>query len=721
MALRPGRDLPLRAALLLLLAALASGAQTPPAQPQQPGLTVPVSTEVVRLDVIVTDKGGKARPGLKLEDFQVLEDGQPQVVTRFEAFVQQAPVPAAAPAQQAALPPPETTAAPAQPMPRRYVVIAIDDIHIEASNLIRLKKTLDRFLERELPPEDIVALTTTSGSRSQDFTEDRHTLRQVVAQLTLQERRVRAIDVPYIDEYQAERIEMNDPEALNVAVQEILARRRSPNAEQEARMFARAVFAEAVQTSRITMDTLDNVVRGMSELRGRKVVVLVSDGFTSGLALQSRAGYDLRRITDAGTRSGVIVYALDSRGLQASNSGFSASNRGPVMTNQGTLFGAKERIARQGEIASQDAMHAMAADTGGFLVANTNNLSDALRRIMRDTEAYYLLAYEPTSTKCCGEFRKIEVRVPGVKDLRIRHRKGYFAPGAGTVASASAPGGGGAATSPIARLRDELREALTSPKPLRDLPVSLSADFVSVDAARTQVVVSGHVDLRDVPFVRTDDRRLATIDVAGAVFDESGAVIGSLEVERATLDLTDAVYQGAIAKGLPYRRTAPLAPGRYRVCIAVREEAGGKLGNATSWVEIPDLAQGEPMLSSLFLMKEDGAPRGQGAGAGGSPSLRQVQAHRVYGRSDSLYVQFFAYNLARDGGRFVSQTEIWRGGALLAASPRQPIGAPGDASTAHTRKIRLTPFDPGDYEVRIVLTEEQTSISVSERAAFTIE
>jgi hypothetical protein len=391
------------------------------------------------------------------------------------------------------------------------------------------------------------------------------------------------------------------------------------------------------------------------------------------------------------------------------------------MTNQGTLFGAKERFARQGEIASQDAMHAMAAGTGGFLVANTNNLSDALRRIMRDTEAYYLLAYEPTSTTRDGEFRKIEVRVPGVKDLRIRHRKGYFAPGAGTVASASAPGGGGAATSPIARLRDELREALTSPKPLRDLPVSLSADFVSVDAARTQVVVSGHVDLRDVPFVRTDDRRLATIDVAGAVFDESGAVIGSLEVERATLDLTDAVYQGAIAKGLPYRRTAPLAPGRYRVCIAVREEAGGKLGNATSWVEIPDLAQGEPMLSSLFLMKEDGAPRGQGAGAGGSPSLRQVQAHRVYGRSDSLYVQFFAYNLARDGGRFVSQTEIWRGGALLAASPRQPIGAPGDASTAHTRKIRLTPFDPGDYEVRIVLTEEQTSISVSERAAFTIE
>jgi VWFA-related protein len=233
--IRRAGDRLLRVALVgSLVAAHQSSAQTPPATPQAPNLTVPVSTELVRLDVIVTEKGGKARPGLKREDFQILEDGQPQAITQFEAFVQQAPVPTGAPSPQAAPPPRQAPKAPAQPTPRRYVVIAVDDIHIEASNLIRLKKTLDRFLEREIPPEDIVALVTTSGSRSQDFTEDRHTLRQVVGQLTVQERRVRAIDVPYITEYQAELIENNDPEALNVAVQEIVARRRSPNAEAPA-------------------------------------------------------------------------------------------------------------------------------------------------------------------------------------------------------------------------------------------------------------------------------------------------------------------------------------------------------------------------------------------------------------------------------------------------------------------------------------------------------
>ena len=81
-------------------------------EPQKPELSIPVSAEVVRIDVIVTDKGGKARPGLKREDFQVLEDGQPQSLTQFEAFV--APAPAAPVAATAA-----PAAASAEPGPCR--------------------------------------------------------------------------------------------------------------------------------------------------------------------------------------------------------------------------------------------------------------------------------------------------------------------------------------------------------------------------------------------------------------------------------------------------------------------------------------------------------------------------------------------------------------------------------------------------------------------------
>ena len=72
-----------------------------------------------------------------------------------------------------------------------------------------------------------------------------------------------------------------------------------------------------------------------------------------------------------------------------------------------------EAMHRASEEATRDAMHSLAADTGGFLVTSTNDLRSGLRRMLADTESYYVLAYEPTNTKHDGLFRRIEVRVPG--------------------------------------------------------------------------------------------------------------------------------------------------------------------------------------------------------------------------------------------------------------------------------------------------------------------
>jgi hypothetical protein len=129
-------------------------------------------------------------------------------------------------------------------------------------------------------------------------------------------------------------------------------------------------------------------------------------------------------------------------------------------------------------------------------------------------------------------------------------------------------------------------------------------------------------------------------------------------------------------------------------------------------VEIPDLAAGKPTISSLFLMKDDGG------------ALTPMQARRVYARDESLHLEFFVYNLARASQTpRVTRTEIWRDGRLLAMSPAQPIDPArgGGAQVAYTRKIKLSPFDPGEYEVRIVLTDPQADTSTSQRAGFRIE
>ena len=51
-----------------------------------------------------------------------------------------------------------------------------------------------------------------------------------------------------------------------------------------------------------------------------------------------------------------------------------------------------------------------------------------MKEILDDTEAYYVLAYEPTERKQDGSFRKIEVKLPKTSGVRVRTRSGYFAP-----------------------------------------------------------------------------------------------------------------------------------------------------------------------------------------------------------------------------------------------------------------------------------------------------
>jgi VWFA-related protein len=54
-------------------------------EPKESGVTIAVEVPVVNLDVIATTQHGDFIPGLKKENFRILEDGQPQAITSFGA------------------------------------------------------------------------------------------------------------------------------------------------------------------------------------------------------------------------------------------------------------------------------------------------------------------------------------------------------------------------------------------------------------------------------------------------------------------------------------------------------------------------------------------------------------------------------------------------------------------------------------------------------------
>src|SRR5260221_361766 len=52
-------------------------------KPQEAGVSISVEVPVVTLDVVAATQNGDIIPGLKKENFRVLEDGQPQTITSF--------------------------------------------------------------------------------------------------------------------------------------------------------------------------------------------------------------------------------------------------------------------------------------------------------------------------------------------------------------------------------------------------------------------------------------------------------------------------------------------------------------------------------------------------------------------------------------------------------------------------------------------------------------
>src|SRR5262245_62152574 len=95
---------------LLLLAGVPAPGQTPDARRGPPTAPTrpPVRTELVQLDVTVSDKSGRNVPGLTARDFVLLEDGRPQALSHFaiggRAGLEEAGVPVSPAAPAAAAP-----------------------------------------------------------------------------------------------------------------------------------------------------------------------------------------------------------------------------------------------------------------------------------------------------------------------------------------------------------------------------------------------------------------------------------------------------------------------------------------------------------------------------------------------------------------------------------------------------------------------------------------
>jgi VWFA-related protein len=128
---------------------------------------------------------------------------------------------------------------------------------------------------------------------------------------------------------------------------------------------------------------------------GRKTIILLTDGEDTSSRMK------LDEAINEALRAEVVIYTI----------GIGDHGR----------FGVNEGVLKK-----------LAEATGGRAVFPKGNrdLDTAFAQLEQDLRQQYLLAYEPKNEASDGGFRKLEIRVVNrnTKDLKVRHRRGYYAP-----------------------------------------------------------------------------------------------------------------------------------------------------------------------------------------------------------------------------------------------------------------------------------------------------
>jgi VWFA-related protein len=704
--------------LLVLSASPQMRAQTPtPSPAKSQDDVVRVYTELVQTDVMVFDKQGRFVNGLTKDNFELRIDGKPRAIDAFEQITAGSNEESQLAAARGA-----TTLNLQRPVPLdrgRIVFFFIDDFHIDLQGIVAAKKVISAFIDNEMGQNDQVAIASATGQIGflQQLTTERMVLRTAMDRLGARLYSVRDSDRPPMSEYEALLIDRLDREVFDFFVSETM--RSNPGITRDSaaaivRARALATQAQAARLNQNTLGSLEKLIQSAKKLPGRKLLFFLSGGFL----LENRRGdsvSQLRRITDAAAKSGVVIYSMDTRGLVASLQDVATER--PF-----DPFGRLSLSTHQELSASQDGLNALAVDTGGKALFNTNDLKKGLKPALAETSTYYLLAWKPEESQKQGRFRNLEVRLVGRPDLTVRVRKGYFdldppAP----VAAHSSPQPAQTRSAPA-----KLRESIIATYPDRALPILLGVDYYDIAGKGPTLSTAIQMPGEFLVFGEQPDGKVqAVINLSAVYFDDKGASKLSF-IERIVTTAPNLEAAKNYRNDITFTYPAKLPPGLYQVRVAAHDEKSDRTGSAHAWIEIPDLARKKLAMSSLLLGERTQAMVANVSSPGGASPVALSASHR-FKRESTLRFLIFAYNTVLSPTDqkpdAAVQVQVIRDDQPVITTALRKVTTEGVLDLArlpYAAEIPLSQLLPGRYLLQLTVIDRVSKQSASRQTHFDV-
>jgi Ca-activated chloride channel family protein len=247
------------------------------------------------------------------------------------------------------------------------------------------------FKRESTLPINIAILMDLSGSQEYTFPQEKMAASQFLRSIIRPGRDYAAI-LTFQDDVELAQGLTSKVDSLNRALDSIQYSRRFGNttSRRQATALYDAIYITADEV--LARDTDRGAMT--DDAVTRRAIILLTDG------VDNASSRKLDEAIDRTWRSGAVIYAI----------------------------GIGDRFRFEG--VREDILRRMSEETGGraYFPHGPDDLMEDFRQIESELRSQYLVAYSPTNTARDGSFRRIEVQVTGRNDVRVVHRRGYYAP-----------------------------------------------------------------------------------------------------------------------------------------------------------------------------------------------------------------------------------------------------------------------------------------------------
>jgi VWFA-related protein len=694
-----------------------------------------LGTSEVILDVVVRDKKGRVVKDLKQSDFEVFEDTVRQDISSFRFVSRDATI---GPGPKATGP---AAVSPAAPAPGRepfsnisLIAMVFDHLSPNARGLAH--KAAMSFIDESVQPDDLVTVDVIDNSLRvvQPYTSDRQLLRQAVDRAT-------TMAVSTIESGSAQRRTLEDQSAgLENTISRNLAATSSAGpgnsgaaaggaaaaaamdqalAEMQIRMLNTFEMLERNQVGESQINSLLAVINSLHDTPGRKAVVL----FSEGLALPPDVRVHFPAVVNAANRANVSIYTIDSAGLRVESGNVEAAKEIQAMGARRLNENASARVGREArasrpmtmglernedllKLNPQSGLAELANATGGFLIADTNDLSAGLRRVDEDLRAHYVLAYVPKNQTVDGKFRQIAVKLARA-GLDIQTRKGYYAlPPTGS--------------SPVLDYEAPVLAAMAKPAQSAAFPLrSMAFNFPEPKPTGLTNVLA-EIPASAFTFVPADDKTTYRTDfsIVAIIKDESHQVVSRLSQHYALTGPIDRLEDARRGDVLFYREDR-LKPGHYVIETAAYDALSNKVSVRRDSIEVmpPDASQ--LRLSSVVIPKraERLTPEEQKRSNPFHygelliyPNLGEPIRKAAMPQLPFLFTVYVADGVKSAPNLVV---EVAQKNQRLARMPSELSAPDATGRIQFASSIPLESFQPGSYELRVTISDGHLTVTRS--------